>query len=98
MNYNTIIVGDLSVKKLMEKEGVNKNKKGIRKSFHQTNINMFLQFLSYKCQSKNINLTKVDEKWTTQLNCLTGKLFDKKLSLSEREVIPNRSPDRRKFV
>lgn len=86
MNYNTIIVGDLSVKKLMEKDGVNKNKKGIRKSFHQSNINMFLQFLSYKCQSKNINLTKIDEKWTTQLNCLTGKLFDKKAELSDREV------------
>jgi len=86
MNYNTIIVGDLSVKKLMEKDGVNKNKKGIRKSFHQSNINMFLQFLSYKCQIKNINLTKIDEKWTTQLNCLTGKLFDKKAELSDREV------------
>jgi putative transposase len=86
MNYNTIIVGDLSVKKLMEKEGTNKNKKGLRKSFHQSNINMFLQFLSYKCQNKNINLTKIDEKWTTQLNCLTGKLFDKKTELSDREV------------
>jgi putative transposase len=86
MNYNTIIVGDLSVKKLMEKDGANKNKKGIRKSFHQSNINMFLQFLSYKCQSKNINLTRIDEKWTTQLNCLTGKLFDKKTQLSDREV------------
>jgi len=86
MNYNTIIVGDLSVKKLMEKDGTNKNKKGIRKSFHQSNINMFLQFLSYKCQIKNINLTKIDEKWTTQLNCLTGKLFDKKAELSDREV------------
>ena len=86
MNYNTIIVGDLSVKKLMEREGVNKNKKGIRKSFHQSNINMFLQFLSYKCQNKNINLTKIDEKWTSQLNCLTGKLFDKKLELNDREV------------
>lgn len=86
MNYNTIIVGDLSVKKLMEKDGTNKNKKSIRKSFHRSNINMFLQFLSYKCQSKNINLTKIDEKWTTQLNCLTGKLFDKKTQLSNREV------------
>ncbi|NBX83980.1 MAG: transposase [Gammaproteobacteria bacterium] len=86
MDYNTIIVGDLSVKKLMEKEGTNKNKRGIRKSFHQSNINMFLQFLSYKCQNKNINLTKIDEKWTTQLNCLTGKLFDKKAELSDREV------------
>jgi len=86
MDYNTIIVGDLSVKKLMEKDGTNKNKKGIRKSFHNSNINMFLQFLSYKCQNKNINLTKIDEKWTTQLNCLTGKLFDKKAELSDREV------------
>ena len=86
MNYNTIIVGDLSVKKLMDKDGTNKNKSGIRKSFHQSNINMFLQFLSYKCQIKNINLTKIDEKWTTQLNCLTGKLFDKKAELSDREV------------
>jgi len=86
MNYNTIIVGDLSVKKLMEKEGTNKKKKGIRKSFHQSNINMFLQFLSYKCQSKNINLTKIDEKWTSQLNCLTGKLFDKKIELNNRKV------------
>lgn len=86
MNYNTIIVGDLSVKKLMDKQRTNKNKKGIRKSFHQSNINMFLQFLSYKCQNKNINLTKIDEKWTSQLNCLTGKIFDKKLELSDRKV------------
>jgi len=27
---------------------------------HNSNINMFLQFLSYKCQNKNINLTKID--------------------------------------
>ena len=86
MNYNTIIVGDLSVKKLMSTDGINKNKKGIRKSFHNSNINMFLQFLSYKCQSKNINLTKIDEKWTTQLNCLTRKLFKNKIELKDRQV------------
>jgi len=86
MNYNTIVVGDLNVKKLMSAEGVNEKKKGIRKSFHQSNINMFLQFLKYKCQSKNINLTKIDEKWTTQLNCLTGKLFKEKIKLGDRKV------------
>ena len=86
MNYNTIVVGDLNVKKLMSVEGVNEKKKGIRKSFHQSNINMFLQFLKYKCQSKNINLTKIDEKWTTQLNCLTGKLFKEKIELKDRKV------------
>lgn len=86
MNYNTIVVGDLTVKKLMSTEGVNKNKKGIRKSFSQSNINMFLQFLEYKCQAKNINLTKIDEKWTTQINCLTGKLFKDKINLGDRQV------------
>jgi len=86
MNYNTIVVGDLTVKKLMSTEGINENKKGIRKSFHNSNINMFLQFLSYKCQAKNINLTKIDEKWTTQINCLTGKLFKDKINLGDRKV------------
>lgn len=86
MNYNTIVVGDLNVKNLMSIEGVNKNKKGIRKSFHHSNINMFLQFLGYKCQLKNINLTKINENWTTQLNCLTGKVFKEKIELKDREV------------
>lgn len=86
MNYNTIVVGDLTVKNLMSKEGSNKNKKGIRKSFHKSNISMFLQFLAYKCQANNINLTKIDEKWTTQLNCLTGKIFKDKIELGDREV------------
>ena len=47
---------------------------------------MFLQFLGYKCQTKNINLTKIDEKWTTQLNCLTGKIFKNKIELRDRVV------------
>ena len=86
MNYNTIVVGDLSVKNLMSSEGVNENKKGIRKSFHKSNINMFLQFLGYKCQANNVNLTKIDEKWTTQLNCLTGTQFKTKINLGDRQV------------
>lgn len=86
MNYNTIVIGDLSVKNLMSIEGVNKNKKGIRKSFHKSNISMFLQYLGYKCQANNINLTKIDESWTTQLNCLTGTIFKDKIKLGDRKV------------
>jgi putative transposase len=86
MNYNTIVVGDLNVKNLMSTEGVNENKKNIRKSFHKSNINMFLQFLGYKCQANNVNLTKIDEKWTTQLNSLTGTQFKTKISLGDRQV------------
>ena len=86
MNYNTIVVGDLTVKRLMSTQGVNEKKKGVRKSFHHSNINMFLSFLKYKCQDKNINLVKIDEKWTTQINCLTGKLFNDRVELYDRIV------------
>jgi IS605 OrfB family transposase len=86
MNYNTIVIGDLNVKKLMSTEGVNEYKKGIRKSFHQANINMFLQFLGYKCQHNNTNVMMINEQWTTQLNCLTKKLFSSKIELKDREV------------
>ena len=86
MNYNTIVIGDLSVKKLMSTEGINENIKKIRKSFSQSNINMFLQFLSYKCQSNNTNVIKIGEQWTSQLNCLTGKVFKEKIELKDRKV------------
>jgi len=86
MNYKTIVVGDLTVKTLMSTEGVNKNKKGIRKSFNESNINMFLEFLKYKSQNKQCDLVKIDEKYTTQLNSLTGKLFKEKVKLKDRTV------------
>ncbi len=84
MNYNTIIVGDLQVKKLME---LDKNKKcKISKSFGQSNISMFINILTYKGNEKNINVIKVNETNTTQLNCLTNKLFKNKIELSDRTV------------
>ena len=86
MNYKTIVVGDLTVKTLMSTEGVNKNKKGIRKSFNESNINMFLEFLKYKSQNKQCDLVKIDEKYTTQLNSLTGKLFKERVVLKDRTV------------
>lgn len=87
MNYKTIVVGDLNVKNLMAIEGINSNKKNVRKSFSQSNISMFLNFLSYKCSDKNIDLVKIDERWTTQLNSYTGKLFTKKVELHDRTVM-----------
>lgn len=84
MNYHTIVIGDLSVKKLMEQE---KNKYAkVSKSFHNSNINMFLQFLTYKSYFYNTNIVKINEQYTTQLNCLTGKLFKEKIELSDRSV------------
>lgn len=86
MNYKTIVVGELTIKSLMKTEGVNKNKKGIRKSFNESNINMFLQFLSYKLQHTQCDLIKINERHTTQLNSLTGKMFKEKVELKDRVV------------
>ena len=84
MNYKTIVVGDLSVKKLMEK-GSNKLTKTSR-SFSESAIATFMEFLTYKCQNSNTGLETINEKWTTQQNCLTGKLFKEKIELSDRVV------------
>ena len=84
MNYKTIVVGDLSVKKLMEK-GSNKLTKTSR-SFSESAIATFMDFLTYKCQNSNTELETINEKWTTQQNCLTGKLFKNKVELSDRVV------------
>ena len=86
MNYKTIVVGELTIKTLISTEGVNKNKKGIRKSFNESNIDMFLQFLSYKSQHKQCDLIKINERHTTQLNSLTGRMFKEKVELKDRVV------------
>ena len=86
MNYHTIVIGDLSVKKLMSTEGINDKKKGIRKSFAMSNINMFLGFLSYKSNSYLTNIIKINESYTTQTNSLTGKQFSPKIEINDRVV------------
>jgi putative transposase len=84
MNYKTIVIGDLSVKKLMELE---KNKhKGTSKSFHQSNIAMFVGMLKYKSYQHKTDIIKINEAYTTQLNCLTGKQFKVKVETTDRTV------------
>lgn len=84
MNYKTIVVGDLQIKKLMQ---LDRNKKSkISKSFGLSNIAMFVDMLTYKSVVLNQSVEKIDESNTTQLNCLTGKLFDNKIQLKDREV------------
>ena len=89
MNYKTIVVGDLTVKKLMGK-GSNKFAKTSR-SFAETSIATFMEFLTYKCQARNTEVETIGEQWTTQQNCLTGKLFKEKIELSDRTVRLNDS-------
>lgn len=89
MNYKTIVVGDLKVKKLMEK-GSNKLTK-ISRSFGEASIATFMEYLTYKCQARNTEVITIGEQWTTQQNCLTGKLFKDKIELSDRMVRLNDS-------
>ena len=84
MNYKTIVVGDLSVKKLMQK-GSNKLTKTSR-SFSESAIATFVEYLTYKCQNSHTEVETINEQWTTQQNCLTGKLFENKVELSDRTV------------
>jgi IS605 OrfB family transposase len=84
MNHHTIILGDLQVKKLMQKEE-NKAKK-VSRSFNRSNISMFVDILTYKAEEKCVNVIKVNETNTTQLNCLTNKLFNERVELGDREV------------
>jgi IS605 OrfB family transposase len=66
MNYHTIVIGKLTVKKLMEKKD-NKFSK-ISKSFHQSNIGMFLTLLEQKSYKYKTNITEINEHHTTQTN------------------------------
>jgi IS605 OrfB family transposase len=84
MNYKCIVIGDLSVKKLMSSGDGKYN--GLNKSFHQSNISMFVDMLKYKSYMYKTDIIKINEAYTTQLNCLTGKQFKDKITLSDRTV------------
>jgi len=84
MNYKTIVLGDLSVKKLMSKDK-NKHTK-VSKSFGMSNINMFIELLKQKSFSYNTDIVKINEQYTTQTNSLTGKQFKDKINLNDRTV------------
>ena len=71
MNYKTIVVGDLTVKKLMEKKD-NKRKKTSR-SFSETAVGTFMEYLAYKCQPRGTEVITIGEQWTTQQNCYYPK-------------------------
>jgi transposase len=84
MNYKTIVIGDLSVKKLMSNQ-VNKHTK-ISKSFGMSNLNMFITFLIEKSFKFKTDIVKQNEQYTTQINSLTGKKFKDKINLNDRTV------------
>lgn len=68
---NTIIVGDLPVKKLCK---INKYEKGLHTSMHNTgNIGRFVGFLTYKAKLMGKRIIEIDERDTTKMCCCCGK-------------------------
>ncbi len=59
----------------------------VSRSFGRSNLSMFMDFLAYKAIAKNVNVVRVNEWNTTQINCLTGKMFDQKVELGDREIM-----------
>jgi len=84
MNYKTIVIGDLSVKKLMCNQ-VNKYTK-ISKSFGMSNLSTFTELLKQKSFKFKTDIVKQNEQYTTQINSLTGKKFKDKINLNDRTV------------
>ena len=83
MNYKTIVVGDLSVKKLMQKKGSNKFAKTSR-SFSESAISTFMEYLTYKCQKERIELKLIDRWFPSSKTCSRCGNVKKELSLKER--------------
>ena len=84
-DVGTIIVGDIKTKKLPKSK---KSSRGLNKATqNQGTLSRFKTFLAYKSKSAGIDFHLVNEAYTSQLNCLTGKRdFSSDLSIREVEI------------
>ena len=71
LNYDTIVVEDLELKKMSEG-----NFKGLNKGLRNSSLAQFISFLSYKTNK----LVKVNPSYTSKTCCLCGKVHDMPLS------------------
>jgi len=71
---NTIIVGKLSVKKMIQ---INKHEKGLHRSLHNTGyISRFVRFLTYKSIMVGKRTIEINERGSTKTCCICGKKHD----------------------
>ncbi|MFW9988062.1 MAG: RNA-guided endonuclease InsQ/TnpB family protein [Candidatus Odinarchaeota archaeon] len=89
---NTIIVGDLKVKKMAQKKkGTGNAKKNsvnntLNHSVHNTGyLSRFVEFLTYKAEKIGKKVIRIDESKTTKACCKCGKL--EKRAIFERIII-----------
>jgi putative transposase len=85
---NTIIVGDLDVKKMpkSKKKMHKKQKKALNRSTQNNGyLAQFVNILTYKAELVGKKVVKVDESYTSKACCSCGKLH--KMPLSQRDMI-----------
>lgn len=90
-DIGTLIVGDIKTSKLIIKynKGLNKSTQG------RGTLSRFKTFLEYKAKNEEMDFYKVNEAYTSQNNCITGKReFSSNLSIREVEILPNIKIDR----
>ena len=84
MNYQQIIFGDLSISEIVQRD--NNKLKNVRKSFQQSSIAKFLEFVKVKAARKHIVVYEVDERYTSQTNCITMEKFPERVELGDRKL------------
>ncbi|MFX1404252.1 MAG: RNA-guided endonuclease InsQ/TnpB family protein [Promethearchaeota archaeon] len=84
---NTLIVGDLAVKKMVRKKRVSASQKQdkatrtLNHSLHNTGfMGRFVQFLTYKAEKVGKRIIRIDEAQTTKACCVCGKVRVRRLS------------------
>ena len=88
---DNIICGDISTKKLKKEYKTSLNKSTQNEGL----LSRFKGFLKYKAENKGLNFLLVNEAYTSQTNCLTGKReLDSNLSIREVELSPGFKVDR----
>jgi IS605 OrfB family transposase len=82
-NIDNLIVGDIKTKKCVHKfaKKLNKSTQG------RGTLSRFKDFLKYKAVGANLSFWLINEAYTSQRNCLTGKIeLDSDLSVREHEL------------
>jgi putative transposase len=90
---NTIIVGDLKVKKMAQPKIINGEKQKKTKRIRSRNrstqnqgyLSRFIEFLTYKAELRGKRVIRIDESYTSKECCLCGKRHD--MPLWERTMI-----------
>jgi len=94
-DIGTLIVGDIQTKKLKNQKGEYKNKRLNKSTQNSGLLSRFKAFLEYKAKNENIDFNKIDESYTSKVNCLTGEIeFNSALHIREVNLTKDIKIDR----